>query len=94
MKLSDFGLASRLSLALYGSTGITGTPHYLAPNRRRDGATMYSGMYSLGVTLFQMTFGRLPFSVTSSDVLEWLQGLQLVPIEFPQPWPARFPRVA
>ena len=38
VKLSDFGLASRLSVALHGSTGITGTPHYLAPKlSRRDG---------------------------------------------------------
>ena len=32
VKLSDFGLASRLSVALHGSTGITGTPHYLDRN--------------------------------------------------------------
>ena len=40
---------------------------------------MYSDMYSLGVTLFQMTFGRLPFSVTSSNIQEWLRSHQIAP---------------
>ena len=92
VKLSDFGLASRLSLALFGSTGITGTPHYLAPELAAGGTpTMHSDMYSLGVTLFEMTFGRLPFSVSSSGVQDWLQAHQRAPIEFPQPWPAEIP---
>ena len=54
---------------------------------------MYSDMYSLGVTLFQMTFGRLPFSVTSSNVQEWLRAHQIAPMSSPSPGPPRFPRV-
>ncbi len=92
-KLSDFGLSTRLSLAMHGTKGVAGTPNYLAPELvAGNRPTMHSDMYSLGVTLFEMTFGRLPFSFSGSHIQERLRAHQEAMVEFPQPWPAEVPQ--
>ena len=84
-KLSDFGMARRASKSEEGSTG--GTPNYLAPELMAgEPISIQSDMYALGVTLFEMTFERLPVSVTGSTVEQWLASHHQ-PIEFPLPWP-------
>jgi uncharacterized RDD family membrane protein YckC len=92
IKLSDFGLARRLSQQPDGAGGLIGTPNYLSPEAARgEPIDVRSDMYSLGVTLFEMTFGRLPYSVTSGSLAEKLKAHEEAPIEFPEPWPAAVP---
>lgn len=63
--LSDFGLAKivEASVQLTATGGILGTPAYMSPEqalgRASDGR---SDLYALGVILFELTTGRLPFS--------------------------------
>jgi len=91
-KLSDFGLARRLSQQRGGDRGITGTPNYLPPEAGKGRPLdIRSDMYSLGVTLFEMTFGRLPYGFTGSSLEERLDAHRQAPIEFPEPWPANVP---
>ncbi|MFK7894194.1 MAG: protein kinase [Myxococcota bacterium] len=64
LKIMDFGLAKILEAVRdKGATLIAGTPYYMAPEqtagRVTDGRT---DLYSLGVTLFELSTGRLPFS--------------------------------
>src|SRR5205823_3646875 len=64
--LTDFGLARAIEDAEHlSSTGVVvGTPAYMAPEQAGgDSARLGPGadLYSLGVVLFQMLTGRLPF---------------------------------
>lgn len=92
MKLSDFGLARRLSAADHHAASLAGTPAYLSPEAA-DGqpVDIRSDMYSLGVTLFEMTFGRLPYTPSGDKLVDYLQVHRTASIEFPNPWPDRLP---
>ena len=76
--LVDFGLGLDEAVAGGGELGvISGTPAYMAPEQvagvahRIDGRT---DIYSLGVVLYQMLCGRLPFR--SSDTRELLRQVR------------------
>lgn len=61
--LADFGIAkiSEATVQLTGS-GVVGTPAYMAPEMATgDVVTPAVDIYALGITLFQMLTGRLPF---------------------------------
>ena len=91
-KLSDFGLARRLSQAADREDGVAGTPFYMAPEANQpDAADIRSDMYSLGVTLFEMTFGRMPYNFGGATLAECLAKHQHAPVEFPEPWPLEVP---
>ena len=84
-KLSDFGMARRASKTENRSVG--GTPRYLAPELMKgETPSIQSDMYALGATLFEMTFQRLPVSVSGATIEEWLE-CHSASIEFPNPWP-------
>ena len=74
--LTGFGIASRLpreSQALAPPEIIAGTLAYMAPEqtgRMNRSIDSRSDLYSLGVTLYQMLTGILPFFAT--DPLEWV----------------------
>jgi serine/threonine protein kinase len=63
VKLTDFGIA-RLTYgtALTRTTGLIGTPEYMAPETAQHGAaTFASDLYSAGIVLYEMLAGRTPF---------------------------------
>jgi serine/threonine protein kinase len=59
--LADFGLAMDIQQGTMGE--IFGTPHYIAPEqaRRSADAVPQSDLYSLGVILYEMLTGTVPF---------------------------------
>ncbi len=61
--LTDFGLAKMgESSAQITGTGILGTPSYMAPEQAEPAQlTPAADVYALGVTIFQMLTGRVPY---------------------------------
>lgn len=91
IKLSDFGLA-RVQSADEADATIAGTPAYVAPELiKGEGLSIQSDMYALGVTLFELVFGRVPFRLEGETMLQKLMTHQSATIEFPSPWPKSIP---
>ena len=89
VKLSDFGMARRTTDR---SEKMGGTPNYLAPEvLKGHQPSIQSDMYALGVTLYQLTFGRLPIELTGSTVLDWQKCHEIQKLEFPSRWPEHLP---
>ncbi|MFL5660718.1 MAG: protein kinase domain-containing protein, partial [Ktedonobacteraceae bacterium] len=73
--LADFGLAKSLE---EGSTitqtgNLLGTPEYMAPELAEGPATISSDLYALGILLYQMLTGQLPFTGETPIAVYWKQ---------------------
>jgi serine/threonine-protein kinase len=71
VKLLDFGLAHvRNEVRLTAAGAVFGTPEYLSPEQAR-GAPVgpASDLYALGVVLFEMLTGTLPFEGSTAELL-------------------------
>jgi tRNA A-37 threonylcarbamoyl transferase component Bud32/PAS domain-containing protein len=69
IKLLDFGLSRPDRASSMGQ--VDGTPEYLAPERISGGpATVASDLYALGVLMFELLTGKLPFTGTLDEVFE------------------------
>jgi eukaryotic-like serine/threonine-protein kinase len=91
VKLSDFGLA-KLKQQETNGEAISGTLSYMAPELAHGASPSdQTDMYSLGVTLFELTFGRRPFVLQGNTVREQLSSQELAQIEFPAKWSRSVP---
>lgn len=63
VKVGDFGIAKAVSSATITAVGsIMGSVHYFSPEQARGGyVDERSDIYSMGIVLFEMLTGRLPF---------------------------------
>ena len=79
--LVDFGLAKAMMGAesLTSAGAIVGTPEYMAPEQSNGHNDYRSDIYSLGVILYQMLTGRVPF-MAESPVAISLKHIQTQPI--------------
>ena len=89
VKLMDFGIA-----AIEGhrrSTGngqhVLGTPHYMAPEQiNGTEASRSSDMYALGVVLFQLLSGELPYAGnTVAEVVDAINNRRMQPLRAVDP---------
>ena len=63
VKVTDFGIARATALSTMTRTGaLMGTPHYMSPEQSQgQRVDVRSDIYSLGIVLYQMLSGQLPF---------------------------------
>ncbi|MCP4655622.1 MAG: serine/threonine protein kinase, partial [bacterium] len=90
VKLMDFGIAKAAGSGIKTVTGsVLGTPEYMAPEQARTGRTSpQSDVYSLGVMLYELATGGLPFAAEDPFAI----ALKHVSEE-PEPPQARVPSI-
>ncbi|KRZ03673.1 Aurora kinase A [Trichinella zimbabwensis] len=73
VKLADFGLSAYLSeLSEAGAKHLCGTLNYLAPEvLRRNGYDEKVDLWAVGVLIYKLLVGKLPFDDDSSDEIKW-----------------------
>ncbi|MEW5804149.1 MAG: serine/threonine-protein kinase [bacterium] len=71
VKITDFGLAKLAHSSIYTQEGsVLGSPAYMSPEQAAGrGLDARSDIYALGVTLFKMLTGRLPFEGDAESVI-------------------------
>ena len=86
-KVTDFGIAKAVSNSTITAFGTTiGSVHYFSPEHARGGFTdAKSDLYSLGVVMYEMVTGRVPFdadtpvSVALKHMQEPVEPIELNP---------------
>lgn len=81
-KVTDFGIAKAVSNSTITAFGTTiGSVHYFSPEHARGGFTdAKSDIYSLGVVMYEMLTGRVPFDA-DTPVSIALKHMQEKPVE-------------
>ena len=77
LKVTDFGTSRFLEIAAHGTT-VIGSPPYMAPEQFHGKAVFASDVYSVGVTMYQMVTGELPYNTPAPADLEKLMRGELV----------------
>ena len=68
VKVTDFGIALALTAtSLTQTNSVLGSVHYLSPEQARGGtANRKSDIYSLGIVMYELLTGRIPFTGQSA----------------------------
>ena len=77
LKVADFGTSRFLEIAAHGTT-VIGSPRYMAPEQFHGKAVFASDVYSVGVTMYQMLTGMLPYDTPSPQDIDKLMRGDLV----------------
>ena len=77
LKVTDFGTSRFLESAAHGTT-VIGSPPYMAPEQFHGKAVFASDVYAIGVTVYQMLTGVLPYATPAPGDLERLEKGELV----------------
>ena len=85
-KVTDFGIAKAVSNSTITAFGTTiGSVHYFSPEHAKGGYTdAKSDLYSLGIVLYEMLTGKVPFDADTpvSVALKQVQEEPVEPIEY------------
>ncbi len=76
-KVADFGTSRFIEIAAHGTT-VIGSPPYMAPEQFHGKTVFASDIYSLGVSMYQMLTGVLPYNTPTPADLEKLMKGELV----------------
>jgi serine/threonine-protein kinase len=82
VKVTDFGIAQALSDTQPGErqSVVWGSPHYFAPEQAKgEKPTPASDVYSIGIVMFEMLTGRLPYVGTNQQELALAHIREAIP---------------
>ena len=77
VKVADFGTSRFIEIAAHGTT-VIGSPPYMAPEQFHGKAVFASDIYSVGITMYQMLTGMLPYDAPAPADLGKLMSGELV----------------
>jgi len=90
-KVTDFGIARASTNSTITMTGNTiGSVHYFSPEQAKGQHTdEKSDIYSLGIVMYEMVTGRLPFDADTpvSVALKQIQEIPIAPIQYDKEMP-------
>ena len=95
VKVADFGIARAASTQTLSATAM-GSVHYISPEQARGGySDARSDIYSLGITMYEMAAGRVPFEGenTVTVALAHLEDPITPPSYFNQEIPVSFENI-
>lgn len=81
VKITDFGIAIALNSAeLTQTNSVMGSVHYLPPEQANgSGATIKSDIYSLGILMYELLTGKLPFKGENAVEIALKQMKEQIP---------------
>uniref|UniRef100_A0AC34RF06 Protein kinase domain-containing protein n=1 Tax=Panagrolaimus sp. JU765 TaxID=591449 RepID=A0AC34RF06_9BILA len=86
VKIADFGVSCEFEGIDAFLTGTAGTPAFMAPEALREDSSFYSGraqdIWSLGITLYALVFGQVPFC--ENYVIALHKKIKNDPVIFPE----------
>lgn len=83
VKVTDFGIAQALTdtQPMQRQEVVWGSPHYFAPEQARgEKPTPASDVYAIGIVLFEMLTGRLPYTGNSQQELALAHVRERIPL--------------
>ena len=95
VKVTDFGIAKAISSNTIGSDAM-GSVHYASPEQARNGLIDgRSDIYSLGIVMYEMVTGRVPFDgdTTVAVALQHLQEEMVAPSTYAPELPISYERI-
>ena len=95
VKVTDFGIAKAISSNTISSDAM-GSVHYASPEQARNGfIDGRSDIYSLGIVMYEMVTGRVPFDgeTTVAVAIQHLQEEMVVPTAFAVDLPISYEKI-
>ena len=95
VKITDFGIAKAADSTTV-TTSAAGSVHYISPEQARGGySDAKSDIYSLGITMYEMLTGKVPFDGESNVAVALLhiQGQMIPPRQLEPSIPRSFEKI-